>query len=850
MAWTSGFFNSINGDRKHTADEISKMFEGLITSGVYETVGKKMAVQPNSGLTVQINTGRGYFAGRWANNDAPYLITVDAPDVTLSRYCAVCVRADDNTNARTAEPYLKYSDFATDPVKPRMERSELVNEFCLAYIKIRPNATVITAADIEDTRSDTNLCGWVTGLIKQVSTDTLFEQWTAAANEYFESLDEMAAHMQSVIDGIIAGSETMLKSQYDTNDDGKVDYAGNGFIVYLQKGDVLTGKGNYGAFKATASGEFSSFTIDGCKFPVVCGEDNTIELVAGAWYTFIKDVDGLNFKPGGAATNFDIIGGAAYPNSKGKNLIVYPYFHTTQTVNGLTFTDNGDGSITVSGRATALTHFRMSENTAASGRLYLPPGTYTLSGCPVVNSSSDGFMLEAWDAENNEQIAYDIGYGALFTLTKTTAVRVAIVVQSYASYMSNKVFWPQIEVGETKTAYEKYKQKQNIIWVETDGDAQKIKNFDFNADQPYFRSNNKNLLCYPFYNENGYKSAGITYTDNGDGSITANGTSTGTSIFRVSYGWERGTNCTYLTAGTYTLSGCPAGGADGTKYVVELYKVNPDETGNERFAVDTGSGVTFTLENDALVRCSIVVYSGYTASNLKFKPQLEKSSAATDFVKGSAIGQLWIETGAKSVAEFNALKKAGVNVYPLHCRVWDGNAWTTHQAHIYKNDKWVSLAQAYLSSKGFNKGVTGANTLGALNGDTNYVYLSVGPNYIIVNMANISNNNKVYGLFYLKEKVDLTHINTLKFTVYVDNLDLTDNGTIARFGIASTAPDAAVDGPEFISYKDIAADMENKQVIVSLDVSNINTDVYICGWFTVQKNGGDCVLDITNIEGE
>ena len=58
MAWTSGFFNSVNGDRLYNADQMSRIFEGLITDGVYESVANKLAVQPNSGMTIQIATGR------------------------------------------------------------------------------------------------------------------------------------------------------------------------------------------------------------------------------------------------------------------------------------------------------------------------------------------------------------------------------------------------------------------------------------------------------------------------------------------------------------------------------------------------------------------------------------------------------------------------------------------------------------------------------------------------------------------------------------------------------------------------------------------------------------------------
>ena len=191
MAWTSGFFNSVNGDRLYNADQMSRIFEGLITDGVYASVGNKMAVQPNSGMTIQIATGRGWFGRHWVNNDSEYTLTVANSDVVLNRYCAVCIKVDDSDAVRDAVPYLKYSEFATTPVKPTMERTETVKEYCLAYIYIGAGVTEITAKAVEDTRADESVCGWVTGLIEQLSSATLFEQFTAIFNEWFSGLQDV-----------------------------------------------------------------------------------------------------------------------------------------------------------------------------------------------------------------------------------------------------------------------------------------------------------------------------------------------------------------------------------------------------------------------------------------------------------------------------------------------------------------------------------------------------------------------------------------------------------------------------------------------------------------------------------
>lgn len=212
MSWEYGFFNSVNGDRLYNADHMSHIFEGLITDGIYESVGNKLAVElASESMTIQINTGRGWFNNRWVNNSSLYQLSLETSDVTLNRYCAVCIRVDNSDSVRSAEPYLKYSEFATAPVKPEMERSEYIKEYCLAYVYIPAKATVITAENIEDTRFNSDLCGWVTGLITQVDSTTLFTQWNALFNGFMnESAENFTTWFSGLQDFISSDVETAL----------------------------------------------------------------------------------------------------------------------------------------------------------------------------------------------------------------------------------------------------------------------------------------------------------------------------------------------------------------------------------------------------------------------------------------------------------------------------------------------------------------------------------------------------------------------------------------------------------------------------------------------------------------
>ena len=114
-----------------------------------------------------------------------------------------------------------------------------------------------------------------------------------------------------------------------------------------------------------------------------------------------------------------------YNNTGGKNLNSYPYYETSKTENGLTFTDNGDGTITVkaasypftvSTTTTFILHSRY--NTYANGCV-LKNGNYILSGCPQGGSSSTYYIRTAYlDSNYSAQPLGpdDIGNGATITV--------------------------------------------------------------------------------------------------------------------------------------------------------------------------------------------------------------------------------------------------------------------------------------------------------------------------------------------------------------------------------------------------------------------------------------------------
>ena len=194
MAITYGFFNSVNGDRVYNADQMSEYFNGLITDGVYEDVGDGLQVVPHSGMTVNVSTGRAIVRSKWIENDAALTVDITQAHPTLNRYTAVIIRLDVTNREITIT--TKDGTAAASPAKPSMTDNVTTKELCLAYVYIKAGATSITAANIQDMRSS-NKCGWVTGIVKQVDTSTLFDQYTAAYEENLANMETWEAYQKA-----------------------------------------------------------------------------------------------------------------------------------------------------------------------------------------------------------------------------------------------------------------------------------------------------------------------------------------------------------------------------------------------------------------------------------------------------------------------------------------------------------------------------------------------------------------------------------------------------------------------------------------------------------------------------
>lgn len=128
---------------------------------------------------------------------------------------------------------------------------------------------------------------------------------------------------------------------------------------------------------------------------------------------------------------------------------------------------------------------------------------------------------------------------------------------------------------------------------------------------------------------------GVTFTVGEDGTITANGTATATTVLILT----NADNPVRITANQrYWLIGCPQGGS-ATTY--ELMLIQNSEGGGG-LAHDYGNGASYSVTQNVIRGVQIVIRNGYTANNLIFKPRF--LSATTYSITFTSAGTVYAGT--------------------------------------------------------------------------------------------------------------------------------------------------------------------------------------------------------------
>lgn len=217
MAVTYGFYNSLNKDRVYNAEQMSSIFNGIITDGVFASIGGSLMPIVGTGMQVVVKTGKCWFNSTWTLNDALLPLDIPAADVSLTRIDAVVVEINSSINTRANVIKVITGTPSANPAKPALANTETLHQYALGYVTVSAGATSITADKIEVNVGKTT-CPFITSVLQQTDITALFNQWDAEFNTWFANVQaqlsgNVAANLQRQIDELRDARNIKISSE-------------------------------------------------------------------------------------------------------------------------------------------------------------------------------------------------------------------------------------------------------------------------------------------------------------------------------------------------------------------------------------------------------------------------------------------------------------------------------------------------------------------------------------------------------------------------------------------------------------------------------------------------------------
>lgn len=277
MSVTSGFFNSLNHDRRYSAQQMSAIFDGIINDGVFANIGVAFAITADSGVTINIGVGKAWFNSAWVYNDALLPKTLEGSEVVLDRIDAVVIEVDHSESVRMGDIKIVKGSPSSSPKNPTMANTTNKHQYPLAYIYRKAGSTEITQADITN-MVGTSSCPYITGILQVQNIDNIVAQWNAQWNQWYA---EKIAETDTDASELLAE----MKSEFDIwfND-----------IQALLEDDVATA---LAAQVAELQGKFDTLAREGAVYDAI--EDSDFGPILGSDGTPIQGKTVL----GGGCTN-------------------------------------------------------------------------------------------------------------------------------------------------------------------------------------------------------------------------------------------------------------------------------------------------------------------------------------------------------------------------------------------------------------------------------------------------------------------------------------------------------------------------------------------------------------------
>lgn len=174
-------------DRTYKASDIAAYFASFIGNGVYANPTSNLqVVSANDGMKVKVKAGKAWINGYFYQLTEDKTLQLSNADATNGRIDTVVIRLD-YTN-RLMKVMAVTGNTAIMPVATALQRDADAYDIKLCDIAVGKGVSAIGDVDITDKRMDNTVCGVVSGVVDQIDTTNLFNQYDTAFDTWFEAM--------------------------------------------------------------------------------------------------------------------------------------------------------------------------------------------------------------------------------------------------------------------------------------------------------------------------------------------------------------------------------------------------------------------------------------------------------------------------------------------------------------------------------------------------------------------------------------------------------------------------------------------------------------------------------------
>ena len=217
------FYNSEDGDRVYDASSFEYWLKRFFTTGVFSG---DCAVTAGGDMTITVAEGYANVDGKVKFFEEATDLELETANTSYDRIDAIVIERNDSDRDVTLK--VVTGSAAASPKAAEPERESGVYQLVLAQIYVAAGATAIRQANVTDTRSDSDLCGIVSGTVDEIDFSQITAQFEDFFSEYEESISERYTEYEESLNTALSDYETSFEEWFtEIQDQLTEDAAGN-----------------------------------------------------------------------------------------------------------------------------------------------------------------------------------------------------------------------------------------------------------------------------------------------------------------------------------------------------------------------------------------------------------------------------------------------------------------------------------------------------------------------------------------------------------------------------------------------------------------------------------------------